>query len=159
MRGSLVRRTHETDAVSRQRPSARRDLEARLDARTHAPWTTVELQGKERVRAQYSCCSVCQLSFFSLFFLLSFQADRHKKEWVWVNLTASKLTLGIMKLLLLPILMTFVAVAQVFCEEIDPKEEADYWASSNQIQVSEAHSGAFWLSQLCHPYEPRIVAF
>lgn len=42
---------------------------------------------------------------------------------------------GIMKLLLLPALMAFFAVAQVFCEENDPKEEADYWASSNQIQV------------------------
>ncbi|XP_020494288.1 protachykinin-1 [Labrus bergylta] len=37
-----------------------------------------------------------------------------------------------MKLLLFPVLMAFVAVAQVFCE--DPKEEADYWTSSNQIQ-------------------------
>lgn len=40
-----------------------------------------------------------------------------------------------MKLLLLPVLMAFFAVAQVFCEEIDPKEESDYWTSSNQIQV------------------------
>lgn len=40
-----------------------------------------------------------------------------------------------MKLLLLPVLMAFFAVAQVFCEENDPKEEADYWTSSNQIQV------------------------
>ncbi|XP_051271381.1 protachykinin-1 isoform X3 [Dicentrarchus labrax] len=39
-----------------------------------------------------------------------------------------------MKLLLLPVLMAFFAVAQVFCEEIDPKEDADYWTSSNQIQ-------------------------
>lgn len=67
-------------------------------------------------------------------------------------------TLGVMKLLLLPILMTFVAVAQVFCQEIDPKEEADYWTSSSQTQVSDAHSGAVLLSQLCHPHGPRIVA-
>lgn len=40
-----------------------------------------------------------------------------------------------MKLLLLPVLMAFFAVAQVYCEEIDPKEEVDYWTSSNQIQV------------------------
>lgn len=40
-----------------------------------------------------------------------------------------------MKLLLLPVLMAFFAIAQVFCEENDPKEDADYWTSSNQIQV------------------------
>ncbi|XP_076610552.1 protachykinin-1 isoform X2 [Chaetodon auriga] len=39
-----------------------------------------------------------------------------------------------MKLLLLPVLMAFFAVTQVFCEENDPKEEADYWTSTNQIQ-------------------------
>ncbi|KAG7500355.1 protachykinin-1 [Solea senegalensis] len=38
-----------------------------------------------------------------------------------------------MKLLILPILMVLFAVVQVFCEN-DPKEEADYWTSSNQIQ-------------------------
>lgn len=37
-----------------------------------------------------------------------------------------------MKFLLFPVLMAFVAVVQVFCEE--PKEEADYWTSSNHIQ-------------------------
>lgn len=52
-----------------------------------------------------------------------------------MNLIASKYRFGIMKLLLLPVLMAFFAVAQVFCEEIDPKEESDYWTSSNQIQV------------------------
>uniref|UniRef100_A0A3B4YGW4 Tachykinin precursor 1 n=1 Tax=Seriola lalandi dorsalis TaxID=1841481 RepID=A0A3B4YGW4_SERLL len=40
-----------------------------------------------------------------------------------------------MKLLLLPVLMAFFAVVQVFCEENEPREEADYWTSSNQIQV------------------------
>ncbi|XP_047240076.1 protachykinin-1 isoform X2 [Girardinichthys multiradiatus] len=39
-----------------------------------------------------------------------------------------------MKLLFLPLLMTLIAVAQVFCEDGDPKEGADYWTSSNQIQ-------------------------
>ncbi|KAG8005004.1 Protachykinin, partial [Nibea albiflora] len=39
-----------------------------------------------------------------------------------------------MKLLLLPVLMALFTVAQVSCEENDPKEEADYWTSSNQIQ-------------------------
>ncbi|XP_069031944.1 protachykinin-1 isoform X2 [Embiotoca jacksoni] len=39
-----------------------------------------------------------------------------------------------MKFLLLPVLMAFFAVAQVFCEENEPKEETDYWTSSNQIQ-------------------------
>lgn len=40
-----------------------------------------------------------------------------------------------MKFLLLPVLVVFFAAAQVFCEENDPKEETDYWTSSNQIQV------------------------
>ncbi|XP_028255127.1 protachykinin-1 [Parambassis ranga] len=40
-----------------------------------------------------------------------------------------------MKFLLLPVLMAFFfAVAQVFGEENEPKEDTDYWASSNQIQ-------------------------
>lgn len=39
-----------------------------------------------------------------------------------------------MKLLLFPVLMALFAVAQVFCES-DPKEEADYWTNSHQIQV------------------------
>lgn len=40
-----------------------------------------------------------------------------------------------MKLLLLQVLMVVVAVAQIFGEEIDTKEEADYWTSSNQMRV------------------------
>ena len=40
-----------------------------------------------------------------------------------------------MKLLLLPVLMFFFAVAQVFCEENDQKGEADNWTGSYQIQV------------------------
>uniref|UniRef100_A0A3B3VW52 Tachykinin precursor 1 n=2 Tax=Poecilia TaxID=8080 RepID=A0A3B3VW52_9TELE len=39
-----------------------------------------------------------------------------------------------MKLLFLPLLMALIAVAQVFCEDAEPKEGADYWTSSNQIQ-------------------------
>ncbi|KAM3858054.1 protachykinin-1 [Diretmus argenteus] len=39
-----------------------------------------------------------------------------------------------MKLLLLPLSMAFLAVAQIFCEEIGPKEELDYWTSSSQVQ-------------------------
>uniref|UniRef100_A0A3P9PBY5 Tachykinin precursor 1 n=1 Tax=Poecilia reticulata TaxID=8081 RepID=A0A3P9PBY5_POERE len=39
-----------------------------------------------------------------------------------------------MKLLFLPLLMALIAVAQVFCEDGEPKEGADYWTSSNQIQ-------------------------
>lgn len=41
-----------------------------------------------------------------------------------------------MKLLFLPLLMALIAVAQVFCEDGEPKEGADYWTSSNQIQVA-----------------------
>lgn len=40
-----------------------------------------------------------------------------------------------MKLLVLPVFLAFFAVSQVFCEETEPREEADYWTSSNQIQV------------------------
>ncbi|XP_056154145.1 protachykinin-1 [Lampris incognitus] len=36
--------------------------------------------------------------------------------------------------LLLPLLVAFLAVAHAFCEEIVPKEELDYWTSSDQIQ-------------------------
>ncbi|KAM4539292.1 protachykinin-1 isoform 2-T2 [Odontesthes bonariensis] len=39
-----------------------------------------------------------------------------------------------MKFLLLPLLMALLAVAQVFCEDDDPKEGSDYWPSSHQIQ-------------------------
>ncbi|XP_034017089.1 protachykinin-1 [Thalassophryne amazonica] len=39
-----------------------------------------------------------------------------------------------MKLLLLPLLMSFFALAQVFCEQNDPKEEGEYWTSSSHIQ-------------------------
>ncbi|CAJ1084144.1 protachykinin-1 isoform X3 [Xyrichtys novacula] len=37
-----------------------------------------------------------------------------------------------MKLMLVPVLMAFIAVVQVVSEE--PKDEADYWTSSNQVQ-------------------------
>lgn len=40
-----------------------------------------------------------------------------------------------MKLLLLQVLIAVVAVAQIFGEEIDTKEETDYWTSSNQMRV------------------------
>ncbi|KAG7225385.1 hypothetical protein INR49_027374, partial [Caranx melampygus] len=39
-----------------------------------------------------------------------------------------------MKLLLLSVFMAFFAAVQVFCEENEPREDADYWTSSNQIQ-------------------------
>ncbi|XP_056268419.1 protachykinin-1 isoform X2 [Pseudoliparis swirei] len=38
------------------------------------------------------------------------------------------------KLLLLPALVALLAAAQVFCEEKEPKEEADYWTNTNEIQ-------------------------
>uniref|UniRef100_A0AAY5KUS3 Tachykinin domain-containing protein n=1 Tax=Esox lucius TaxID=8010 RepID=A0AAY5KUS3_ESOLU len=34
--------------------------------------------------------------------------------------------------LLLPIVIAFLAIAQVFCEEIGPKEDLDYW-TNNEI--------------------------
>uniref|UniRef100_A0A8C6UHS4 Tachykinin precursor 1 n=1 Tax=Neogobius melanostomus TaxID=47308 RepID=A0A8C6UHS4_9GOBI len=39
-----------------------------------------------------------------------------------------------MKLLLLPLLMAVFAICEVFGEESSPREDADYWTSSNQIQ-------------------------
>ncbi|XP_026204860.1 protachykinin-1 [Anabas testudineus] len=39
-----------------------------------------------------------------------------------------------MKLLLFPLLVAFCAVARVCSEENDPKEEVDYWTSSQQLQ-------------------------
>lgn len=40
-----------------------------------------------------------------------------------------------MKLLLLQVLMAVVTVAQILGEEIDTKEETDYWTSNNQMRV------------------------
>lgn len=39
-----------------------------------------------------------------------------------------------MKFLLVAVLMALFAAAQVSCEENDPKEDTDYWTSTNQIQ-------------------------
>lgn len=39
-----------------------------------------------------------------------------------------------MKFLLLSALVALCAVTRLWCQEMDPKEEADYW-SSDQIQV------------------------
>lgn len=36
--------------------------------------------------------------------------------------------------LLLPLVIAFLAIAQVFCEEIGPKEDLDYWMN-DQITV------------------------
>lgn len=45
-----------------------------------------------------------------------------------------------MKFLLLSALVALCAVTRVWCEEIDPREESDYW-SSNQIQVRSVSAG------------------
>lgn len=45
-----------------------------------------------------------------------------------------------MKFLLLSALVALCAVTRVWCEEIDPREESDYW-SSNQIQVRLVSAG------------------
>ncbi|KAM6958816.1 protachykinin-1 [Aplochiton taeniatus] len=45
--------------------------------------------------------------------------------------------------LLFPLVIACVAIAQVFCEEIGPKEELDYWTSSNQIQDEWLSSDPF----------------
>lgn len=39
-----------------------------------------------------------------------------------------------MKMLLLPLLMAVFATSQVVCEESSPREDADYWSSTNHIQ-------------------------
>ncbi|XP_062342596.1 protachykinin-1 [Osmerus eperlanus] len=36
--------------------------------------------------------------------------------------------------LLLPLVIAFLAIAQIFCEEVGPKEDLDYWTNSNQIE-------------------------
>lgn len=60
-----------------------------------------------------------------------------------------------MKLLLLSVLMAFLAIAQVFCEEIDPKEETDYWTSTSQIQVTA--TDVYLYSQLSPSKVPQIT--
>lgn len=42
-----------------------------------------------------------------------------------------------MKLLLLPLLMAVFATFEVFGEESNPREDVDYWASTNQIQQDD----------------------
>lgn len=37
---------------------------------------------------------------------------------------------------LLPAVVLFLVLCQVFGEELGPKEDLDYWTGSNQIQVS-----------------------
>ncbi|KAK7899603.1 hypothetical protein WMY93_020456 [Mugilogobius chulae] len=39
-----------------------------------------------------------------------------------------------MKLLLLPLLMAVFATSQVYGEESSPREDVDFWTSSNQLQ-------------------------
>uniref|UniRef100_A0A668A5T2 Tachykinin precursor 1 n=2 Tax=Myripristis murdjan TaxID=586833 RepID=A0A668A5T2_9TELE len=65
----------------------------------------------------------------------------------------------IMKLLLLPLLMAFLAVAQVFCEEIGPKEELDYWTSSSQMQDGWLSSDPFREILLRMTRKPRPHQF
>ncbi|XP_033831167.1 protachykinin-1 [Periophthalmus magnuspinnatus] len=52
-----------------------------------------------------------------------------------------------MKLLLLPLLMAVFATCQVYGEESNPREDADFWTSSNQIQDG-------WIS---NPYPFREI--
>ncbi|XP_068432226.1 protachykinin-1 [Clinocottus analis] len=44
-----------------------------------------------------------------------------------------------MRLAVVPALVALLAVCQVICEEKDPKEEADYWTSSNDVQDGWLH--------------------
>lgn len=75
---------------------------------------------EDTVRVKTAAARVLHLYSFSFLFY------RRSVQICW----SSQKT---MKLLFFHVLMAFVAVAQVFCE--DPKEEADYWTNSNQIQV------------------------
>uniref|UniRef100_A0A3B3ZIZ2 Tachykinin domain-containing protein n=1 Tax=Periophthalmus magnuspinnatus TaxID=409849 RepID=A0A3B3ZIZ2_9GOBI len=52
-----------------------------------------------------------------------------------------------MKLLLLPLLMAVFATCQVYGEESNPREDVDFWTSSNQIQDG-------WIS---NPYPFREI--
>ncbi|CAI5689705.1 unnamed protein product [Oreochromis niloticus] len=45
-----------------------------------------------------------------------------------------------MKSLLVAVLMVLIAAAQVSGEENDPKEDTDYWTSTNQIQCKHSFS-------------------
>ncbi len=37
---------------------------------------------------------------------------------------------------ILPAVVIFLVLCQVFGEELGPKEDIDYWTGSNQVQVS-----------------------
>lgn len=54
-----------------------------------------------------------------------------------------------MKSLLVAVLMVLIAAAQVSGEENDPKEDTDYWTSTNQIQV---FIQTYTLSLIIHKY-------
>lgn len=54
-----------------------------------------------------------------------------------------------MKSLLVAVLMVLIAAAQVSGEENDPKEDTDYWTSTNQIQVCIQ---SYTLSLIIHKY-------
>uniref|UniRef100_A0A8C9X0X5 Tachykinin precursor 1 n=1 Tax=Sander lucioperca TaxID=283035 RepID=A0A8C9X0X5_SANLU len=64
-----------------------------------------------------------------------------------------------MKLLLLPVLMALLVVAQVFGEENDIKEDADYWTSSNQIQDGWLANDPFREALLRMTRKPRPRQF
>lgn len=54
-----------------------------------------------------------------------------------------------MKSLLVAVLMVLITAAQVSGEENDPKEDTDYWTSTNQIQV---FIQTYTLSLIIHKY-------
>ncbi|KAF1381220.1 hypothetical protein PFLUV_G00151340 [Perca fluviatilis] len=64
-----------------------------------------------------------------------------------------------MKFLLLAVLVALLAVAQVFGEENDIKEDADYWTSSNQIQDGWLANDPFREALLRMTRKPRPRQF
>ncbi|CAN9504159.1 unnamed protein product [Ophioblennius macclurei] len=53
-----------------------------------------------------------------------------------------------MKLLLFTLFVAFLAAVQVSCEEMEPRDESDYWTSSNRVEDE-------WLSS--HPLRDILL--
>uniref|UniRef100_A0A8C2FI24 Uncharacterized protein n=1 Tax=Cyprinus carpio TaxID=7962 RepID=A0A8C2FI24_CYPCA len=54
---------------------------------------------------------------------------------------------------LLPSVVIFLVLCQVFGEELGPKEDLDYWTGSNQVQVSNFIMLFFIIINLCQPID------
>lgn len=101
------------------------------------------VKGRPQSTTEESCGSSPQplcVSFFIFYFPVvadaPFSQLAYKFDWILQRETErDQQFFGVMKLLLISVFMAFFAVVQVFCEENEPREDTDYWTSSNQIQV------------------------